>query len=153
NAVLVSADGLRPQAERAFSGTAAAGVQTHIRMEQVTDEVLFDLQIALIDIGDPRKGSHVSDHFALGVVFALPFAIPIRQPRNGVQRSPFSYFLTRKIKLLAADPIDRLRCLERLGRQYGGVSPNETDPGLRPVLLDRLRHLAVVFQRWGGGVN
>ena len=59
NAIFVSADGLRPEAEGALRRAAAAGVKAHVRMQQVTDEIFLDLQIALVDVRHPGERIHV----------------------------------------------------------------------------------------------
>src|SRR5262249_32273645 len=48
--VFMATNGLRPKAEGALGGTAPARVKADVRMQQVTDEVFLDLQIALIDV-------------------------------------------------------------------------------------------------------
>ncbi len=68
HAVAVTADGLRPQAEGAFRAAAAAGVEAHVGMLQVADEVVLDLQIALVDGRDERQVVHVLDDGARQVV-------------------------------------------------------------------------------------
>ena len=67
-AVVVSAHGLRPQAEGAARFAAAPGVERQIRMPQVADEVVLDLEIALVDRRDERQLVHVVQHGAVGVV-------------------------------------------------------------------------------------
>ena len=46
-------------------------------MEQVADEILFNLQIAFVGVHHPRQDVHVGDHFAFAIVndFALGIAI------------------------------------------------------------------------------
>src|SRR5262249_22244097 len=58
-AIAVAADGLRPQTKSALRPAAAARVQRNVRMQQVTDEVVLDDEIALVDIGDKRQLVHV----------------------------------------------------------------------------------------------
>ncbi len=48
-AVVVSADRLRPQAERASALAAAARVEAHVRMLQVAAEVASQVEVALVD--------------------------------------------------------------------------------------------------------
>ena len=61
HAIFVSADRLRPEAEGALRRATAAGVQADIRMQQVTDEIFLDLQVALVNVGHPRKRIHVRE--------------------------------------------------------------------------------------------
>ena len=53
--VAMAADRLRPQAERAVRFAAAAGVERHVRVHQVADEVVLDPQVALVDLGHERQ--------------------------------------------------------------------------------------------------
>ena len=93
DAVFVSADGLRPEAEAALRRAAAAGVHRNVRMQQIADEILFNLQIAPIHIRHPRQRVHVLNHFALGIVD--DFAVPVLEgqarrwwPGRGLRRLP-----------------------------------------------------------------
>ena len=56
-------------------------------------------------------------------------------------------FLAGVVKFLAADPVNRRRRLERFRGQHGGVRADEADFRVRLLRLDRLGHLAIVFQR------
>ena len=53
-AIGMTANGLRPQAERAFRGATAACVEGNIGVLQVADEILLDLEIAVINGEDAR---------------------------------------------------------------------------------------------------
>ena len=106
DAVFVAADGLRPEAEGALGGAPAARVQAHIGMEQVADEILLDLQVALIDIGHPGQRIHVADHLALRVMLDLAFLVAIAKAGNGFERTALSHFFAGEIELLAPDPIN-----------------------------------------------
>ena len=85
NAVFVPADGLGPEAESALRRAAAPGVKTQIRMQQIADEILLDLQIALVGIHHPRQHIHVRDQFAFAVVDDFALA---RCDRKGRQFPP-----------------------------------------------------------------
>jgi len=45
DAILVSADGLRPEAKGALRRATAAGVEAHVGMQQVADEIVFDPEV------------------------------------------------------------------------------------------------------------
>ena len=60
--VAVPADGLRPQAEGAFRAAAAPGIERQIRVLQIADEIILDLEVALVDLGDERQLVHVLEH-------------------------------------------------------------------------------------------
>ena len=76
-------------------------------MQQVPDKVFLDLQVTLIDIGNPGKRVHVLNHLAFGIVFDLSFFIPIRESRNRFQRTIFGHLFAGEIKFLAPRPINR----------------------------------------------
>ena len=69
------------------------------------------------------------------------------------KRTTFGDFLAGEIEFLAAHPIDGARGFQGFGRQHRGVSADESNLGLRPILFDGLGYLAIVFQRRGGGMD
>ena len=150
--VLVAANGLRPQTERALSRATPTRVHRNVRVHQVADEVLLDLQIPLVDIGHPGQRVHVVDEIPLRVVDDLAF-LAETQTRNGFHRAVFTDLLAGEVELLATHPINRRGRLERLGRQDSRVRPNESDLRVRALSLDGLGHLAVVLQRRRGRID
>ena len=62
-AVVVAADRLRPQAEGAARPAAAARVERDVRVLQVADEVVLDLQVALVDRRHARQLVHVLEQW------------------------------------------------------------------------------------------
>ena len=153
HAIFVSADGLRPEAEGALRRATAAGVKAHVRMQQVTDEIFFDLQIALVDVRHPGSASMFVDHLAFGIVLDLAFLVPVGKPGDRFETDAFGHFLAGEIKFLAADPIDGPGSLQRFGRQHRRMRADETDLRFGPVLFDRFGDFAIVFQRRRGGVD
>jgi hypothetical protein len=75
HAVAVPADGLRPQAEGAARFAAAPGVERHVGVLQVADEVVLDAQVALVDLGDERQLVHVLQIARSGLWTITPFAL------------------------------------------------------------------------------
>src|SRR5439155_5348021 len=112
NAVFVATDRLWPKTESALSGAAAAGVKADVRVEQVADEISFDLQIALIYIRHPRQRIHVLDQLSFRVVPDFAVFVAVRQAGDGFQRPVFGDFLAREIEFFAPSPIDGRRGLE-----------------------------------------
>ncbi len=96
-------------------------------MQQITDEILFDLQIALVSVHHPRQDVHVGDHFALAIVDDFALGIAIGQAVNLRQRPPFGHFLAGEIEFLAPDPINGRGSLQRFGRQDRRVRADKTD--------------------------
>ena len=148
NAVFVTADGLRPKAERALRGAATAGVQRDVRVFEIADGISFDLEVALIDIGDPRQRVHVMDKFTFGIMkdFAV---LAIGESGNFSERTAFGNFLARKIKFLAPNPVNRGRRLQGFRGQHRGLRANEANGRAGLLLVYGLGHCAVVFQRRG----
>ena len=153
DAILVPADGLRPEAEGALGRAAAARIHRDVGMLEVADEILFDLEVALVNVGDPRERVHVGNHLALGVVLNLPFAVLVGNALHGREVAAFGDFLAGEVELLARDPVNGPRGLERLGGQHHRVRADEANLGGGPLLLDGLGDLAVVLQRGRGGVD
>ena len=85
HAVAMAADGLRPQAESALRAAAAAGVEADVGMLQVADEVVLDLQVALVDRRDERQVVHVLDHGARQVVHDAAVGAAIGEPLDVAQ--------------------------------------------------------------------
>ena len=122
-------------------------------MQQVADEILFDLQVALIDIRHPRQRVHVLNHLALGVVFDFPVAVFVRQTGDGGKVAAFGDFLAGEIEFLAPNPVNRRRGLERFRRQHHRMRADEADFRVGLLRLDGLGDLAIIFQRRRGGVD
>ena len=133
----MSADGLRPKAEGALRGATAAGVKTDVRMQQVTDEIFFDLKVAFIDVGNPRQHVHVGDEFALRIMLNLAFLIAVREARDRFEWAPFGDFFAGKIEFFATDPIDGPGRFQSLSWQDGCMRANEADFGFRSILFNR----------------
>ena len=88
DAVAVAADGLGPEAEGALGRAAASGVDADVGMQQVADEILLDLEVALVHVRHPGQHVHVGDQLALGVVFDLAVLVAVAQAGDGGKRGP-----------------------------------------------------------------
>ena len=99
----------------------AAGVHAHVGVEQVTDEIVFDLEVALVHVRHPRKRVHVLDHLAFGVVNNFAVVVPEGEAVDVFELAAFGDLLAGEIKFLAAHPINRGRSFERLGGKHGRV--------------------------------
>ena len=150
--VTVPADGLRPEAKDALGGTATAGIDTHVRVVQVADEVFFDLEVPLIHIHHPGQLIHVLNQFPLWIVNDLSIFAE-RQAGDIVERAPFGDFLACVVELLSAHPINDRRGQQSFFRQNRGMSSHEPNARGRLLRLDGLSHLAVILQRGRRGVN
>ena len=125
HAVAVAADRLRPQAEGALRAAAAAGVEAHVRMLQIADEVVLDLQVALVDRRDERQLVHVLEDRARQVVHDAAVGIAIGQALDVSAAAALGDFLAGVVEFLAADEIDRRRSpsASRPGRPWSWRRP------------------------------
>ena len=80
------------------------------------------------------------------VVDDLAILVAIGKAVDAGKGPPFGDFLAGEIKFLAADPINGLGRLQGFRGHDGGVGADEADDGVRLLLLDCLRHFAVVFE-------
>ena len=108
-AVGVPADGLRPQAEGAARFAAAPGVKRQIRVPQIADEVVLDLEVALVDRRDERQLVHVVQQRALVVVDDAAVVPAIRQTGDAAEVAALGDLLDREVELLARDEIELAR--------------------------------------------
>ena len=67
-AIAMPADRLRPQAEGAARFAAAAGVERDVGVLEIADEVILDLEVALVDLAHERERIHVLEDGAFLVV-------------------------------------------------------------------------------------
>ncbi len=131
----MAADRLRPQAERALRTAAAARVDRHIRVVQVADEVIFDLQVALVDGCDERQLVHVFEDRARFVVLDRAVLGAVAHAQDPGKRLALGDFLAGEIEFLAAHEVDRFGRRERIVR---------IDRDLRADHADQHRRLALV---------
>src|ERR1051326_4727766 len=141
--VSMPANGLRPEAKGALGGAATTRVERNVRMLQITDEVLLDLEVALVDIYDERQVVHVFDQFALGIVDDLAI-VTVAYAADGLERLVLSNVVECEVELLASHKIYGLRSVQCLLRQHGSVGANKADEQLWVALLQFFRGPAVV---------
>ena len=105
--VAMPADGLRPQAEGAFRAAAAPGVERHVGVLQIADEIVLDPQIALVDLGDEGQLVHVLEDRAIGVVDDAAAGAAIAQTVDRAKRPALGDLLDREVEFLAGDEVER----------------------------------------------
>src|SRR5579875_2751997 len=98
HAIAMAANGLRPEAEGATRLAAAARVDRDVGMLQIADEVVLDLQVALIDLGDERQLIHVLKGRALAIVDDVARGVAIAEAVDSVPRLAVGNFLDREIE-------------------------------------------------------
>ncbi len=153
HAVAMPADGLGPQAEGALGAATPAGVQRHVRMFEVADEVVLDLQVALVHRRHPRQLIHVGQQRPRGVVLDAPFAVLKAQAGDAVQRASLGHFLAGEVEFLARDEIDRGGGGERAGRVDCNLGSDHADQQVRILRLHQLRRVGVRRKRRRAGVH
>ena len=150
---LVSADRVRPEAERALRNAAAAGVPRDVRMQQVAIIVLADVEKFVVRREHARHRIPIGDVGALGVLHDRSVRIAVGQPDDRVPRPAFRKLQARVVEVVATDEVDHRVQLERLLRQHRDVRADEPDLRVRIRLFDAARALDVVGQRRGARVH
>src|ERR1700692_967718 len=79
-------DRLRPEAESALRPAAAPDIDRYVRMFQVTDEIVFDLQVALVNGRDERQLVHVLENRPGFIVHDPAIGLTKAQAGNRGQR-------------------------------------------------------------------
>jgi hypothetical protein len=102
----MSAYCLRPQAEGAARFTAATGVERHIRMVEITDEVFLDLEVSLVNWRNEWQRIHVPKNCPRVVVPDNPIGVTIGKPRDGAPVAALCNFFDGEIELDASDEVD-----------------------------------------------
>jgi hypothetical protein len=151
--VAMPADGLRPQAEGAFRAAAAPGIQRQIRVLQIADEIILDLEIALVDLGHEGQPVHVLQHRPRRIMDDDAVLVAIAEPVDIGESAALGDFLDREVEFLAGDEIDGARRGQaglRLDRDLGA---DEADLEPRVGVLERLGDLDIGREGGGRGVH
>ena len=152
-AVFMPADRLRPQAEGAMGFAAAASIHRDIRVHQVADEIVFHPQMLGIDLGDEGQLVHVVQDRAVFVLDQRAAGVTVHDAVDFGERLALGDFLDGEVELIAGDEIDGFRAGERFFRLHGDLGADEADQDVRVLGLERFRHLHVVAEGGGGGVD
>ena len=123
----MSAERLRPQAERALRRAAARGVQRHERIEQERHVVAAGIDVALVDVHHVRQSVEILNRGTVRIVNDLSIRAAIGDAENLAQRLAVGKFHGRVVELAPHDKIDGRAFLERLLRQGRNVRPHERD--------------------------
>ena len=147
------ANGLGPQAEGAARFASAAGVDRDVGVLQIADEVVLDLQVALIDRRHPRQAVHVVQDRPVRVVDDRALGVAVGET---VDRGPglvLGHVQTREIELVAGDEVDHRRLLHRALRVDGDLGPDQADLQRRVLGFQRLGALHVGGEGGDRGVH
>src|SRR5882762_10030479 len=103
----VPGNGLRPHTESAERGAAAGGIERDERMEQKWDVVVFDLEVALVNVGGKWKGVQLGgvQLRALRVVYD-PAVLAIADAENLAERLAVRVFDDGVVELAAGHKLD-----------------------------------------------
>ena len=141
--VIMPADGLRPQAESAMALAAAPGIERQIRVLEIADEVIFDLEVALIDIGYKRQVVHIGKDLAFLVVDDHAILVAVGNAVDGGEIHALGNILDGKVKFIARDEINRCALQQAFFRLHRDLGANHADFDVRVGILDRLGDLHV----------
>ena len=106
HAVAVPAHGLRPQAKGALGTASPPGVQRHIGVQQIADDVVLDRQVPPVHVDHEGQGVHVLDRRARRRESnAAP--LPVRDAPDGPERAPLGDLGARVVELTHRRPSPR----------------------------------------------
>ena len=126
----MSAQSLRPQAERALRRAAARGVERNVGMQQERHVVTRNVEIALVDVGDVRQRIQILNLRRVRIVHDLAI-LQERNAGNLFQRLALGVVDHGVVKLLAGNEIDRRTIAQRLLRQHADMRPHKSNLDLR----------------------
>ena len=126
-AVFVAADGLRPQAEGAARFAAAPGIEGDVRVLEIADEIILDLQVALVDRRDEGQPVHVFQHGPLFVHLDRAVFVAIDQAGDGFPVAAFRDVADGEVVVLAGDEIDGFRFFQRGARIDRDIGADQAD--------------------------
>src|SRR5205085_1488893 len=138
HSISMPTDRLRPQTEGAFRAAAAPGIERKIRVLQITDKVILDSQIPLVDFGHKGQPVHLLEHRARAVVDNDTIAVTVAEPVDVGKTPPLGDFLDREVEFLARDKIDGARCGQAWLGLDRDLSADEPDLQMRISVLERL---------------
>ena len=105
----MAADRLGPEAEGTARFAAAPRVERHVGVLEIADEIVLDLEVALVDLADERQLVHVLQHRTLRIVDDHALGVPVAHAVNARERPTVRDFLDREVELVASDEIDGRR--------------------------------------------
>ena len=140
---------LRPQAERTHRRASARSVERDERIQQERNVVAPEIEIALVDLRDPRQLVQILDEAAFGIVDDLA-VLAVADAGDLGQRRALGVSGDLMIELTADDEVDRRFCERFLGLHRHRRS-DERDLQLRVAVLHHLRDLHVDMEAGGGG--
>ena len=133
----VSADRLRPQAERALRGATAAGIPRDVRVLAGSRCSISRLRDTCVDRQHARHRIPIGDLGRARRLLRYRRRHRDTKARGSLPGAPFRQFQTRVVELVAADEIDDLGLsAQRLLRKHGYVRTDEADFAVGILRLD-----------------
>ncbi len=149
----MSADRLRPEAERAARFAAAARIERNVRVLEIAAEVFVDVEVALVDRRHERQQVHVVKDLAIVVANDDAFLVAIGDAFHVRPVAAVGDFLDREIELVARDEINGRGFRERLLGFDRDLGADEADFRGRVHILDHLGRFDVLTERRRRGVQ
>src|SRR6266853_1813059 len=147
----VPGNGLRPHAEGAQRGAAAGGIKRNERVQQKWDVVVFDLEVALVNVRGKRKGIQLGgvQLRALRVVYD-PAVLAIADTENLAERLAVRVFDDGVIELAAGHKFDVFAGIQCFVGLDVAVGADKGDLEARIGFLDLADQLDVALETDGG---
>ena len=127
--------------------------ETDVGMQQISDKVILNSQIALIDRRNERQLVHVLDDRSRRIVHDAAIGSAVGEPRDAFEGPAFGNFLACVIKLLPAGEIYCLRGLQRAARVNHRLCTDHPNLDLRVVALEELGKSDISRKRWSAGMH
>src|SRR5208337_3641947 len=125
-AIFVSPDGLRPKAKGTFGGAAAPGVERHIGMKQIADEVIVDVQIFVIDRENAWQGIRIEQDLAFRRMAYGAIGCSVSEAFNLIKVISPGQIETGIIKLVAAHEIEHRSLKQSLFGNNGDMGSDKS---------------------------
>src|SRR5208283_1635056 len=129
-------DGLRPKAEGAFGGAAAPGVERHIGMKQIADEVIVDVQISMIDRENAWQGIRIEQDLAFRRMAYGAIGCSVSEAFDLIKVISPGQLETGIIKLVAAHEIECRSLKQSLLGGNGDVGSHKSYKCMRVMGLE-----------------
>src|SRR5471032_1253261 len=131
----MSPDRLRPETESALRPAAAPGVDRYIGMFQVNNEIVFALQVALVNGRDKPQLVHVLENPPGLVVHDPTVRLTVAQAWNRGERQALRNVAAGEIQFLPAHEINRLASDARIVRVDSDLCAHHANQHRRITLL------------------
>ena len=122
-------------------------------MQEIADKIIFDLEVALVDLADKGQPVHVFEDRAIAVVADRAAGGAVAEAVDRVERAPVGDLLDREVEFFAGDKIESGRRLEAVLGLDRDLGADHADLEPRVGVLERLGDLDVGGEGRGRGVQ